>query len=357
MHAIHSSLTASLSALALTTATGLGIASHARAAEVVFNCSIAPASSSATATTDLAAPFAGTLIGNYDAVVTPAGTRTIPGYFGGSGNNAIPYTASFVVAGDIISQPLGALTLGVDLESLQVRVSNLDFDLLGAVPGVLAATVNINYQTFHTVQPTSIYPGGVTIPIPIGDATVSAFDATQAGKSVAAPLTRNKNGSYQFSIAVPVNFVIAATVMDQPVSEGAPLPGILTLAGSLTMGSNAVTLALALSSSENSTQPVEAEPFVGVALALPTVLPTGGIANLLMSGDVTSLTVAQSLNASLALTGPRQLIPADINGDWLVNATDLSLLLANWGGSGVGDITGDGVVSAADLSMLLAYWS
>jgi hypothetical protein len=50
-------------------------------------------------------------------------------------------------------------------------------------------------------------------------------------------------------------------------------------------------------------------------------------------------------------------MPADLNGDWVVNAMDLSLLLANWGGSGVGDITGDGIVSAQDLSLLLAYWS
>lgn len=48
--------------------------------------------------------------------------------------------------------------------------------------------------------------------------------------------------------------------------------------------------------------------------------------------------------------------PADLDGDGNVSATDLSQLLANWGGAGAGDINGDGVVAASDPSMLLASW-
>lgn len=48
--------------------------------------------------------------------------------------------------------------------------------------------------------------------------------------------------------------------------------------------------------------------------------------------------------------------PADLDGDQLVTAADLSLLLANWGGLPDFDISGDGVVDAADLSLLLAAW-
>ena len=58
-------------------------------------------------------------------------------------------------------------------EALQVHVGGLNLDLLGAVPGTLGATVNINYQSFHTVQPTSIYPGGVTIPVPVDMASMT----------------------------------------------------------------------------------------------------------------------------------------------------------------------------------------
>jgi hypothetical protein len=47
--------------------------------------------------------------------------------------------------------------------------------------------------------------------------------------------------------------------------------------------------------------------------------------------------------------------PGDLNGDFVVNAADLSLLLAAWGTSGA-DLDGDGMTDAADLSLLLASW-
>lgn len=49
--------------------------------------------------------------------------------------------------------------------------------------------------------------------------------------------------------------------------------------------------------------------------------------------------------------------PADLNSDGLVNASDLALLLNNWGGSGTGDINGSGAVDASDLALLLNAWS
>lgn len=49
--------------------------------------------------------------------------------------------------------------------------------------------------------------------------------------------------------------------------------------------------------------------------------------------------------------------PADLNGDGNVNGADLTTLLGNWGGSGVGDLDGDGVVGASDLAVLLGAWT
>jgi hypothetical protein len=45
----------------------------------------------------------------------------------------------------------------------------------------------------------------------------------------------------------------------------------------------------------------------------------------------------------------------DLDGDRRVGASDLSLVLANWG-SAAGDVTGDGTTDAADLSEVLATW-
>jgi hypothetical protein len=343
-------------ALAVALPSCLSIASLGHADEVIFDCAILSQSSTLAQSTDLTAPFAGTLIGNYDAITNPTGTRSLPGFFGGSGNNPIPYTASFAITGDIAARPIGTLTLGVDSEGLQIRVSGLAVDVLGGVPAVLPATVNINYQTFRTVQPSSLYPGGVTIPVPVGNATVTTFMATQTGKSVFGALVPQKGGAFTFTVAVPVVYTVAATALGQAVGDGAPVPGVLPLIGTLVEGSTTVTLAIDVAANESATQPIEADPFTGVELPLPTVIPTGSTANMLLSGDVTSITLASTLTGSLDIAGTRQPIPADLNGDWVVNAFDLSLLLSGWGSIGPGDINNDGIVSAADMSLLLDSW-
>ncbi len=46
----------------------------------------------------------------------------------------------------------------------------------------------------------------------------------------------------------------------------------------------------------------------------------------------------------------------DLNGDGIVDAADVAILLNNWGGSGIGDIDGNGVVDAADVAALLNAW-
>lgn len=49
--------------------------------------------------------------------------------------------------------------------------------------------------------------------------------------------------------------------------------------------------------------------------------------------------------------------PADLDGNGRVDASDLAILLAHWGGPGRGDIDGNGTVDAADLSEVLGRWS
>jgi len=71
---------------------------------------------------------------------------------------------------------------------------------------------------------------------------------------------------------------------------------------------------------------------------------------------VGSYDLAESVSGSLVVVGPPQGNPADLNHDGLVNASDLAILLGNWGSSGSGDIDHDGVVGAADLAALLGAW-
>ncbi len=66
---------------------------------------------------------------------------------------------------------------------------------------------------------------------------------------------------------------------------------------------------------------------------------------------------AMTLTLGLAITvaGPPP-IQGDLNGDGTVNATDMSVLLAQWGGSGIADLNGSGIVDGIDLGMLLSNW-
>ncbi len=47
----------------------------------------------------------------------------------------------------------------------------------------------------------------------------------------------------------------------------------------------------------------------------------------------------------------------DLNGDGIVNGTDLAALLANWGNPGATDFNNDGVTDGSDLAALLASWT
>lgn len=47
---------------------------------------------------------------------------------------------------------------------------------------------------------------------------------------------------------------------------------------------------------------------------------------------------------------------ADVNGDGIVDASDLALVLGSWGLAGAGDLNGDGTTDATDLAILLANW-
>jgi glucose/arabinose dehydrogenase len=49
--------------------------------------------------------------------------------------------------------------------------------------------------------------------------------------------------------------------------------------------------------------------------------------------------------------------PADLDGNGIVDAADLSILLGGWGGPGLGDLDGNGIIDAADLSILLGFWT
>lgn len=49
-------------------------------------------------------------------------------------------------------------------------------------------------------------------------------------------------------------------------------------------------------------------------------------------------------------------VVGDLDGDGLVNASDLAIMLGQWGGAGSADIDGSGTVDASDLALMLGNW-
>lgn len=60
------------------------------------------------------------------------------------------------------------------------------------------------------------------------------------------------------------------------------------------------------------------------------------------------------VNAEAALGA---VAPADLNVDGAIDVADLGILLANWGGAGIGDLNHDREIDGADVGLLLAAWS
>jgi len=52
----------------------------------------------------------------------------------------------------------------------------------------------------------------------------------------------------------------------------------------------------------------------------------------------------------------RQFNSGDFDGDGSIGAADLTVLLSEWGGTGLSDFNLDGVVDASDLATLLSRW-
>lgn len=89
---------------------------------------------------------------------------------------------------------------------------------------------------------------------------------------------------------------------------------------------------------------------LGTATNSPTVIGCSTDAN----GDI------GSAGSAYGFLSPENACASDIDGDFDIGATDLSLLLANWGVTGEDasgfDINLDGIIDAGDLSLLLANW-
>lgn len=324
---------------------------QALAQSALWRCSIGAGSScSQTTTVDL--PLTGTWIGDHDATAKPSGTRTLPGLFGGSGNQPIPFTSvNRSVATVPSGAPTGTFLVRFDPTTGALSLGALDMDLLAGRSGTVDSSARLTYATFRTVAPNSTFPGVSGLQVPADSGTLATATATQSAdtSTVATP---SGAGVWNFVMTVPVQVQASGTSMGAPFDT--VVPGELVMTG--TLRETAEGVAITASGTLNRTDPVPAPPpLVAVPFPLPTVLPPGGTANLLMSGTFSAGTSVTNASASIVASGVQR-CPADRDGSGFVDFGDVAMLLLELGpcaGVCESDLDGTGMVDFSDVSVLM----
>ena len=102
-------------------------------------------------------------------------------------------------------------------------------------------------------------------------------------------------------------------------------------------------------------------PFEGLPFQIMGVSYQQALQNYLVEGLGGIITAAEYPIGGVGRIVRRD-VAADVNGDGVVNGSDLSMIFADWGqctssGNCLSDITGDGMVDGADLGYVIGFWS
>jgi hypothetical protein len=332
-----------------------------------YQMSIQPAPSGLTASVDFTANTAGTLIGAYDPNVDPNNTRTKPGAFGAFGateNLPVQLTLDAGLGGDLNTAPTGSFTLTLNPGGGTLTIADFSADLLGGSSAALTATITLATETFRTRNPTSLFPGGIPITVPIGEATLSQLVATQGLAPGAGTLTPAGPGQYDFNAVVPVTLQSSFELFGNPLTPP-PTPAVLPLAGQITVSGQTAAL--------NSVQPIELVQSVdpnqslpALPLALPTLLPPGGTANVVLSLTLATISADISGTNALVAAGPADASPGDLDCDGDVDFDDIDPFVLALGGQTAyeliypdcnwlnADCNGDATVDVDDVDAFVA---
>lgn len=247
----------------------------------------------------------GTVIGDFDAATNPGGTTTIPGLFGGGGNNLIDLNLGLGVDVDFAGVPDGAFSMDVATEALSVGVSGLQLDLLGGATLDAPLNISLLYDTFRTTNPGALFVGGFPISLPLGNSTISDLTIEQNGDSLLGILVPGAiSGEYTFTVLVPVELSLTVDVLGNSTPVG-PLPLALPLVGDLVLGGGgaSVTIGFDQSASQSIPDPLGGFELENIPFPLPTILPPGDVANLLLTASIGSIDLGVDLSAMLVADG------------------------------------------------------
>ncbi|MFM7806584.1 MAG: hypothetical protein ACKPEA_01470, partial [Planctomycetota bacterium] len=275
----------------------------------------------------------------------------LPGLFGGSGNVAIPYTGSARSRIELpAATPLGGFTLWFDDATAQLRMNFLMVDALAGRTGVVQSSLVVNYGNFRTVAPTSTYPGGSNLALPLEDGVLTVVEATQTSEAMTTA-TPVGDALWDFILSVPVQVRAVGTVMGDPFENVEP--ATLSLQGRIDLTQGSLRVSSQGTVSETAPVPPPA-PLVRWPMSIPTILPTGATANLLVNG-----TFSQGLSTTTASTNllakGRRICAIDFDVSGVIDYGDVTLVLLEFGpceGCAT-DVDGTGEVDYGDLVLVL----
>lgn len=263
---------------------------------------------------------AGSLIGDWNADTNPTGTRTKPGLFGSFGateNLPVDVEVGLAFEDNLNTRTSGGFGMVIDAAVGGLVLSDFDANFLANGNAEIPLNLSLLFDAFRTRNPSSTYPGGIPIDVPIGNATISTLRATQVGAAAPGTLTPIGANRFEFTVAPLVSLTATIDFLGNPIDiPGAPLP--LLLGGEIVITGETALLTsvrpIELGNTFNPDQPLPEIPF-----GLPTIFPPGGTANVLM--NLTLNEVFANLNGTMTLEANGRVVPAP-------GAAGLALLVA-----------------------------
>lgn len=321
-----------------------------------FDCALTDGSG-LDAAIALGADTSGTLIGDWNADTNPVGTRTKPGLYGGFGsheNEPVDVAIGLSVEGDIDSAAAGSFGLSLDMPSGVLTLENLSADLLAGGPVGLPVTVGLHPDDFRTRQPDSIYLG-LPIDLPIGEILLTSMRFVQTDGGATGVLVELDESRFSFALATLGELTVVAELLGTPI-DIPPVPFPLALTGELQIaGDEIVITSVQAFDLQDVQNPGEALP--ELPLDLPTILPPGQIAHLLLNLVLDQVETTVSGELALSAAGQRVDCAADFNADGEVNTIDFIAFLGAWSaGEAEADINGDGTINTPDVIAFLNLW-
>jgi hypothetical protein len=244
------------------------------------------------------------ILGNYDALTNPTGTRTLPGLFGSDNglNNPISITDGGLSAsgssGGNPLHPAGGMSVAFNPAQNLATISGLSLDLLNGAQIAAGATTSITYNSFRTRNPSCTIIGGFPIEVPLGDGAVTGLTAVQDSPATGTLTPTGNPGEYTLTVPMMVTVTITATLNGAafPIDPQS-LP--IVVSGTVTLSGDSATMTSTIDISDQQSQP---GPIAIDPLAFDEPLCGG---RLLITIVLASVDTTLSSTISLASTGTR----------------------------------------------------